>query len=410
MVGFYTLASLVIIQGLVALWGGVRFLKFVRQSLDQPPADYAPKVAVIAPCKGIDPGFRENIRSLLGQDYPDYEVIFVTESTSDPASGQIDGMLREESFPFVTLIEAGRASDRGQKVHNLLAALAAVADDVEVLAFVDSDARVSTRWLRLLVAPLAGPTVGATTGYRWYVPAAGNFCSLLRSLWNASIATVLGPSGKRNFAWGGSTAICRATFEAANIRTLWVGACTDDYVLSNAVKARGLSVRFVPQCLIPSLGECSWGELLQFTTRQIVLTRVYSFGWWLVGCVAHLTFAAGFYAGLGIVAHRQWLGSGLGAPELVLAAMYLPGVLQASLRQRAVEMILSEYQRELRRYRLAYGLLYPLASALFAYNFVVSSVSRWIRWRGVRYKLISPSQTVIVRDDLQESGSLKSQI
>src|SRR2546428_10460719 len=31
--------------------------------------------------------------------------------------------------------------------------------------------------------------------------------------------------------------------------------------------------RSTPECLIPTYGECTWRELFEFTTRQIVITR-----------------------------------------------------------------------------------------------------------------------------------------
>jgi cellulose synthase/poly-beta-1,6-N-acetylglucosamine synthase-like glycosyltransferase len=398
MTAFYILASLVVIQGIIALWDGIRYWMFVRRSLAGPPSDHAPKAAVIAPVKGVDPGFRDNVRSLLGQDYPDYEVIFVTESKSDPAHGQIHSMLQEESFPWAILVDAGRASGCGQKVHNVLAALDHVSDDVEALAFVDMDVRPPTPWLRSLIAPLADADVGATTGYRWYVPASGNFCSLLRSLWNASTATMLGPH-KRNFAWGGSMAIRRETLESLKLPELWAGACSDDFVLSRAVKARGLHVQFVPRCLVPSVGACSLGELLQFTRRQMLLTRVYSLGMWFLGLATHLLFAGAFYGGLGIVVYRQWLRMGVGAPEILLGGIYLLGVVKSGLRQRAVERILGDFRRDLRRHRLSYWLLYPLGNLVFVYSFLASAVGRRIKWRGIRYKLVSPSETLILGHD-----------
>ena len=43
-------------------------------------------VTLIAPCKGIDPGFEENVKAVLAQQYRDFwEVIFVVESEDDPA-------------------------------------------------------------------------------------------------------------------------------------------------------------------------------------------------------------------------------------------------------------------------------------------------------------------------------------
>lgn len=405
--GYYILASLAIIQGLVALLEGIRYLRFVRGSLQAEPGNYTPKVAVLAPCKGIDPGFRETVRSLLGQDYPDYEVIFVTESESDPAYHQIEALLQAESHPHARLTTAGPAQGCGQKVHNLLSAIQQVSDDVEVLAFVDSDATPSSSWLRWLVGPLACPNVGATTGYRWYLPAPGNWWSLLRSLWNASIATALGPH-KRNFTWGGSTAIRRETFEAAAVRQAWAGACTEDYSLSNAIKAQGLYVQFVPQCLIPSRGRCSWGELLQFTTRQVILTRVYAPRLWLLALTSNLLFFGAFYGGLGMLFWRGWTGAAVGLLPVVVSLVYFLGVLKAVLRQKAVELILGGPQQvwpvqlshQLKRYRLHYYFLYPLANLLWLYNLSVSALSRQLEWRGIHYRIISPSEVVIVKRNI----------
>jgi cellulose synthase/poly-beta-1,6-N-acetylglucosamine synthase-like glycosyltransferase len=398
MIGFYILASLVIIQGLVTLREGIRYLRFVRACLAQPPTNYTPKVAVIAPCKGVDPGFRECLRSLLGQDYPDYEVIFVTESQTDLAHHLIEGLLRQACFPHASLIEAGPTSGRGQKVHNLLRALDQVSDDVEVFAFVDSDATPRSSWLRSLVAPLADTGVGATTGYRWYIPRKGNGCSLLRSLWNASIATALGPH-KRNFTWGGSTAIRRETFEAAGVRRRWAGACTEDYPLSNAIRDHGLYVKFVPPCLIPSRGGCDLGELLQFTTRQMVLTRVYAPRLWLLAFMTNLMFFLAFYGGLGIMGGRLWAGVSLGLMPIFVGLVYWPGVIKGILRQKAIELILSDARAELKQYRLGYWFLYPLANLVYMYNLVFSAASRQIEWRGIRYKLVSPTETLILEQD-----------
>jgi len=409
MMGYYILASLVIIQGLVALREGVRYWRFVSLCLGQPPADYTPKVAVLAPCKGIDPGFRAQVGSLLGQDYPDYEVIFVTESQDDAAYHQIGGRLQKESYPHASLIEAGPTRGRGQKVHNLLRALDHVSDDVEVLAFIDSDVTPPSSWLRCLVAPLSDREVGATTGYRWYIPAQGNGWSLLRSLWNASIATALGPH-KRNFTWGGSTAIRRETFAAAGVRRAWSGACTEDYPLSQAVKDYGLYVKFVPQCLIPSRGGCDLRELLQFTTRQMVLTRVYSPRLWWLALLTNLLFFGAFYGGLGILL-GEWANGRMGeweptspilpfshSPILMLVGLiYGLGVAKAVLRQKAVELILGgATQEDLKRYRLQYYFLYPLANLIYLYNLAVSAVSRRIQWRGIHYQLVHRSETLVI--------------
>src|ERR1043166_1839737 len=45
---------------------------------------FQPRVEVVLPCKNVDPEFDALVASLLAQDYPDYRVPFVVESTSDP--------------------------------------------------------------------------------------------------------------------------------------------------------------------------------------------------------------------------------------------------------------------------------------------------------------------------------------
>ncbi|HXF06777.1 MAG TPA: glycosyl transferase, partial [Blastocatellia bacterium] len=82
-----------------------------------------PPAAVIVPCRGLDEGFRENLRSLIEQDYPAYQLICVVDSRADPAYGEIGRVVSETGALHVHVVEAGRARGRGQKVHNLLAGL-----------------------------------------------------------------------------------------------------------------------------------------------------------------------------------------------------------------------------------------------------------------------------------------------
>src|SRR5262249_38596595 len=155
-------------------------------------------------CKGVDPNLRENIRSWINQDYPDYHIFFIVESDSDPAIE----ILRE--FPTATLFIAGHATDCGQKIHNLRYAIDHLPVEFEVFAFVDSDANVKQDWLRALVSNLLDHPDEASTGYRWFL--ANDFASYLRAAWNAGVLTLFDAGGGRNFAWGGSMAIFRKTF------------------------------------------------------------------------------------------------------------------------------------------------------------------------------------------------------
>ncbi len=214
--------------------------------------------------RGIEHDLEENVQAILAQDYRDYEVIFVTESENDPAHGVLARLLKQRRrlSPPTWMVVAGEAKNRGQKVHNLLAALdtlGSIDRRVEALVFADSDMRPPRNWLAELVAPLGDRQVGATTGYRWYLPSneggdpAQSFASVLLSVWNSSALALLGE--RSGFAWGGSTAILRENFDEIGVKERWQGALSDDYVLTSAVHEHGQRIKFVPECLVASRSE-----------------------------------------------------------------------------------------------------------------------------------------------------------
>ncbi len=396
---FWPVVALAAAQSWGSLLAGIRYWNYVRERLRVNPPPYHPPAAVIVPCRGVDPELHENIRALRQQEYPEYEVIFVLESRSDPAYAVIREVVEREPGAPVTVLEAGRASDCGQKVHNLLIALEHLEarpseTRPEVYAFTDSDALRDRHWLRHLVAPLRVLDVGATTGYRWYIPT-GGLASLLRSLWNAPIATALGPH-PHNFAWGGSMALRRETADRIRLREYWRGSVSDDYRLTEAIRRAGGSVVFVPQCLLPSLGECSLREVLEFTTRQIVITRRYALHLWVLLTLSTSLFLVAFFWS-GARAIAQFVSRGEATePTLAFLSVYIPGVLKAMVRTHAVERLLTAYREQLRPYRMAYWFLYPLASVLFFYNCMVAAFSRRISWRGIRYELRAPNRTIVL--------------
>ena len=62
-----------------------------------------------------------NLGSLLVQDFPAYEVIFVVDDPRDPARPVIDSLIRTNAA--ARLLVADKALESGQKVENLRTAL-----------------------------------------------------------------------------------------------------------------------------------------------------------------------------------------------------------------------------------------------------------------------------------------------
>jgi ceramide glucosyltransferase len=413
MLVFYFFACVLIFLGFLSLRGGFLYLNHFRRELTSGPSPYTPQACVIAPCRGLDQGLRENIASLFQQDYPAFEIIFVFDRSDDPALAVVEEVRRQFSgaeYPKTRVVIAGEARESSQKIHNLIAAVRETEAQSEVLVFVDTDARPTIGWLRALVAPLADEGTGAATGYRWFVPVSGGLASRLRAIWNASIASALGGSREKNFCWGGSTAIRRATLDRLGMMERWRGALSDDFALTRALQNAGLPIHFVPACLTASLEDCTFRELLEFTTRQLKITRVYAAHLWKAVLISGLIFVPTFFGGMALTGARALLGLTYGGPLALLIVIYILGVWKAWLRWRAVHLVLTSYQSLLRRDAFAQLFLWPLATIIFLYNSLAAAFSRRISWRGITYELRSPTETLIIggregrADELESAG------
>jgi cellulose synthase/poly-beta-1,6-N-acetylglucosamine synthase-like glycosyltransferase len=392
---FYCFAPISIWLGFLSLRSGIRFIHYLEAELSKTYQPFLPFVSVFFPVRGVDQGLSENIAAVFGQTYPNYEVIFVSDDANDPAWQVIEAARRSfaaASGPTMQTLVAGPALGRGQKVHNLSTAVEHAQASSEVFVFVDSDARPQPRWLDSLVAPLQDETLGATTGYRWFVPVRGGLASHLRSVWNASIASALGPDPERNFCWGGSTAIRRSTFQSCRVNEYWQHTVSDDFALTSALRAAHKSIKFVPQCLTPSFEDGSFAELIEFTTRQLKITRAYAPHLWKPLLLGSALFVLVFFGGIGFVMARALMGLSFATPLALLLIIFAMGAMKSHLRYRAVLIVLNKHAGSFAS-AVAHTTLWPVASALYLFNAIAAGVSRRITWRGITYELKSPTET-----------------
>jgi ceramide glucosyltransferase len=400
LVVFYFFAAISVYLGVLSLRGGIRFARYLHSESGRQYPEFTPFVSVFLPLRGIDDGLQENIAAVLAQNYPGYEIVFVSDSKNDPAWQNVENARQSstsESGPSIKKVIAGPATDRGQKVHNLSVAIDHADPASEVFIFVDSDARVSSNWLRALAAPLQEQNLGATTGYRWFISVRGGFSSHLRSVWNAAIASALGADEKKNFCWGGSTAIRRSTFFGCRVLERWYGTVSDDFAVTRALHAAGLPVKFVPHCLTPSFDDCSPRELLEFTTRQLKITRAYATHLWKAVLFGSIIFVVTFFGGLSLVLARGLMHLSMWLPMTLLLIIFAMGAAKSYLRLRAVGAMIPDARALAPVATLTHVMLWPLASALYLYNGLAAAVSQRIKWRGITYELKSPPEAVIIR-------------
>jgi ceramide glucosyltransferase len=391
---FYILAALQILLSLYLISQGWQWLGYVRRRVATDPGFYAPRTAVLCPCRGLEPGLERNLVSLCEFDHQNYEVFFIVAAASDPAHS-IAKRVAAQSRVKAHVVIAGRPDGCSEKVNNLRLAIEQLPPEFEVLVFADSDGRPGKTWLHHLVAPLNDSRIGATTTMRWLIPNRTNLPSALLAAWNAPIVTMLTDKGK-NFCWGGGTAIRRSLFDQIGVAEEWLHSISDDYSMTRALEAAGRSILFVPECLVLSYTETDFPGLFEFTNRQILITRVYAEKIWNAAAATHLLFCVTFVLG-GLLTLSNILAA---LPALQLATLtFLPLLLAAirgALRVVGVTEALPTARSHIMGQSWIYIVLGVFIPFLYVLNFIMSLVTRKTRWRGVLYEVISPKQTRVL--------------
>jgi ceramide glucosyltransferase len=392
---FIFLGVVQVLVGLYLVFEGAKWLAYARRRAQTDPGFYSPRTAVLCPCKGIEPGLERNLTALCEFDHQNYEVFFVLASEADPAAAMVKRVAGQAGAK-AQVVFAGPPEGRGEKVNNLRAAVDQLAPEFELLVFADSDGRPGRSWLRRLTGPLADSRIGATTTMRWLIANRNDLPSVLLAAWNAPTVTLLKEDSKNNFCWGGGTAIRRTVFDQASVRDDWEHSVSDDYSMTSALLRAGRSIVFLPECLTVSYVETDFAGLMEFTNRQILITRVYSPKLWARAAATHFLFCLTILLGLAVTAGNLIAGR----PVLPFAALaFLPLLLasiRGALRVTAAQEMLPSIKPQIQQQSWIHLLVGVGIPFLYCVNFVASAVSRKIRWRGVRYELISPQDTRIV--------------
>lgn len=393
---FYILGIVTILFAIFPLFFTIRLKKYIHHSLSDPMPEYTPKVSLILPCKGLDPGFEKNIHALLTQKYPDYEAVFVTATKDDPAYLFLDALIKKKSYAVpMKLVVAGISQVRGQKINNMLHAIQNARKETEVFTFVDSDIRPPKEFLQNLVQPLQKKSIGVTTGIRWYLPEKKNLGSILQAIWAAGAYPLL-IDQRHNFAWGGANAIKKEVFEKAGISALLSYSISDTFGITNGVKNIGLKVKFVPQCIVVSHENSSLVQTVEWTNRQTIISRVYSPAFWWAVFITYSFANTMLLVGILSLVSGFILFPKIILPSLIILSLIPFQMINAAMVISVVKKILEVHKKEIESLQWRFCIAAPLTSILIMINSIYSLTTNEITWRGVKYKLVSPTETKIL--------------
>jgi hypothetical protein len=391
-----------IVTALLALWlafavvGLAGVLVFAHQRRKFGRMRFAlpspPRVAVVVPMKGASAEAALCLASIREQDYPAYRVVVAVEAAGDPAHELARESPGRADVPL-TLVIAGPAERRGQKVHNLLAALGALEPQDEIVCFADADALWARDTLATLVRELSvwdEPVL--LSGHRWIYPsgpAAGAVLAAAASLPVAATAK----SPRWDLAWGGTMAATRATLERLDLPRLWARSLSDDVPLSRALRGAGLHVKQMPNLGVPSPCAFTLGAALAFARRQYAMLRLYAPRHWLFSLAVY----AVFFAGLGATAAAFLLPAPAPTPWMAGAALALAvtrGLTHAAIAARCLPKPIAAKLR----WAFALDTLLPLLPALLhGYGLLASIRVRTVRWAGIAYTLAGKNVDGVAR-------------
>ena len=344
-------------------------------------SDYAPRCAIIVPCKGSNKNLRSNLESFFTLDHPGYSVVFVTESDEDPAVPVIRETLRGR--PNGLHVTAGISTSCAQKNLNLLAGIGRARKlGAEVYVFADSDIAPGKSWLREIILPLSDPRVVVTSGFRWLHAKKGSVAEWTHTYANIFIYVVfscaffVGGVG----LWGGSMALRREDFEKLEVAKKWSAAVVDDMSLSQIVHKKRLKGVIVSSCMAHTdelfssvKSGIAWFE------RQIMFLKVYFKHLWLFGALPVVIICAALLLLLpaallfSLSETKTFFGSGGGAALV----FYLGELITVSFYPLLGPM--PRFHRFL--------LLQPFIRLTHAVSFTGTCMTNTITWSGVRYRL-----------------------
>ncbi|MBW4641480.1 MAG: glycosyltransferase family 2 protein [Goleter apudmare HA4340-LM2] len=364
------------------------------------PDEQLPKTAVVLCLRGADPFLSNCVRSLLEQNYPQYDLKLIVDHKEDTAWKIASDTIQEVRATNVQISPLSIIrSNCSLKCSSLVQAVSELDDSYEVVALVDADTVVHANWLRELVSPLADPKVGATTGNRWYLPTGNYWGSLVRYIGNVSSVVQM---YLFQIPWGGSLAIKTEVLRQTGLLDKWSQAFCEDTMISSVLGKYGVKVKFVPSLLMLNREECDLPSLRSWIERQLLCSRLYHPRWSAVvgDAVSSILFPVlTILSLLGAVLSGQW---DTAAMLLASYTSYTLGLLWLMLIvEQGVQQVLPYHGQPVPKLSLTtIGKLFlgiPLTQWVYGLGLLSSLWMPTVKWRGVTYLINGPWNIRLVK-------------
>jgi ceramide glucosyltransferase len=349
-------------------------MRFPRRALPAPGASM-PRVTILKPLHGAEPGLFENLASFCAQNYPGaVQIILGVQDPRDDAIAVVEQLRVKYKGCHLDLVVDATMHGLNRKVSNLVNMWRYVEHDVVVVA--DSDMRVDPDYLSRVVAALEQRGVGAVTCLYHGLPVTGFWAQLAALGINAHFLPNVIMGLGLNLAqpcFGSTIAFKRKALIEIGGFVRVANCLADDYAIGAALRARGYRISISPVSVGHVCGEMSAAELWHHEVRWARTIRSLDPAGY-AGCIITHVFPLALIAALGGVTTESL--NPATALGLTLATF---GCRLALLRQ--VERVFNLPPQS--------WWLVPLRDILSFAVFVSSFFGQSARWKGRRYRFIA---------------------
>ncbi len=359
----------------------------------RPPEDSRdsdlPEALVILALRGADPYLSRTVAALLDLDYPRYDLRFVIDCRQDPAWDVVERALSEAQARNATLtVLENPGSTCGLRVSALLQEVSDLDERYGVVVWLDADVIPYRRWLRDMLQPFHNPRIGATSGIRWYLPNAGGWGTIVRSLWNVGSLIYMQAFG---IAFGGSMAVRAEILRDTSVIEKWRRILWEDTYMFQVMADAGLLLQFVPRATMANQETIGLLSCFRFVRRQILNARLYHRSWWVLLLLGAVSCALPI---LGVLATTFASLSG----HTLLAAFEGAFVVGYILASTAIyswagacsNRVVRERGVPNWRFPISVVLIAPLVPLFHLGASISAAITRKIEWRGIEYRVDGP--------------------
>ncbi|MDG1512547.1 MAG: glycosyltransferase family 2 protein [Mariniblastus sp.] len=388
------IASLTLMQAVIVNLHR-RFLQSsVAASID---GAFKPQVAIILCVRGSDPRLRESLRAINEQNYDQFLVHIVADDPHDAAVETVRQEM-EANLAFQPSLHylSTPSKTRSLKCSAIIEAISNLEDSIEVIALIDSDVIPDPNWLTDLIMPLSDPTVGATTGNRWFASPTPNLASSVRQIWNgAAVAQMT----CYEIPWGGSLAMKRTVLEACNLTEHWSDKFCEDTTLPTQLKAHQLRVVRIPNLILNNDESTTLKATFHWISRQLLTVRLYHSAWPLV--VIHSLFSFSCLIACLVLIPTLFVSGHALAGSLLAIGFTFFQIINAILFAQIQKSNLAVIHHRLPDCQIKPSqpgiMAFLVTQALYPCAILKTIFTRVVSWRGISYSIKSRNQIEMVQ-------------